>query len=342
MKWRVCAATLCLLLLGGCRSQSDAESNTVSAAVERGPLRLTIDASPRQVLIGDPVRVELRVETPDDYVVDFPAAEALGELSVSKIDTPDARPGVEGGLLWQRTYTVEPLQSGTVEIPALTVKYARKSPGATTQPALDREAQAGPLKLDVLSALSARDNVLDPRDITGTLVPPRKPLPAWAWALIVVGGLLGATLLVLLIRWVERRARRPAPPLAPEVWALRALAELETARLIESDQAREYYYRLSEIVRVYIERQFGLTAPEMTTEEFLLALARDRGAVPYDAERLREFLQACDMVKYAALTPGTQEAAQALGVARAFVDATAAARQGQTAAPASVQTEQAA
>jgi hypothetical protein len=149
-------------------------------------------------------------------------------------------------------------------------------------------------------------------------------------AAIVGGVVAGIAAIIAMILWLERRARRPAPPILPEVWALRALAELETANLVETGQAKVFYYRLSEIVRVYIERKFGLAAPEMTTEEFLNTLARNRGALPFDADRLREFLQACDLVKYAAFTPAGSDAEQALGTARAFIDATAAAAQHRT------------
>ena len=71
--------------------------------------------------------------------------------------------------------------------------------------------------------------------------------------------------------------------------------------------------------------RFRLRAPEMTTEEFLTALSRDRSAVPYDAGALRSFMEACDLVKYAALEPRAEDAAAALGAARTFVEQSAAA-----------------
>lgn len=324
---RLALVSLVLVFLGGCRQQVPTESDSVSDTVERGPLNFTVEVTPKQVWIGDPVVIELHVETPDDYLVQLPGEEELGELQVGEVDSPDPRPGVEGGLLWQRTFTIESLVSGVVEVPPLVVKYARKPTQADTEPVFEHQLETDPLEIEVRSALTTRDSVLEPRDITGALLPPKKPLSPWAWATIIGATIIVAASLVLLVVWLQRLARRPAPPIPPEVWALRALGELETARLIDSGRAKEFYYRLSEIVRVYIERQFGLAAPEMTTEEFLGTLARNRGALPCDADRLREFLQACDLVKYAAFSPRAQDAEQALSTARAFVDATAAARQ---------------
>ena len=320
-----------LLLLTGCSSKPGDESTTVTATAERGPVKVIAEAAPRKVLIGDPVKIALRVEAPDDVLVRFPGEGDFGALPVRDVEATEPRPGAEGGRVWHSTIVADALDSGLLEIPPIAIRYARTPTEPDAEPHFSSEVEVGPLEIEVLSVLTAQDDVLKPRDITGVLAPPRKPLPAWAWVLIIAGGLLGIALLVLLIRWIERRARRPAPPIAPEIWALRVLAELEAAGLIERGQAREYYYRLSETVRVYIERQFGLMAPEMTTEEFLVALTRNRGAVPYDADRLRGFLQACDLVKYAALVPGTEEAAQAIGMARGFIDATAMAHKHQQA-----------
>ncbi len=321
------------MFLGGCQQEAQTEPSSVTGTAERGPFKFAVEVSPKRVWIGDPVTVQLRVETPEEQVVQFPSEDDFGGLAVLHTETIDPRPGVEGGLVWQQTITATSYVSGVVEIPAMAVKYAPKPVDPDSEPTFEHELATEPLEIEVRSALTSQDSVFEPRDITGTLMPPAEPLSPWDWAAIAGAVVGAAALLGLLILWLRRLARRPASPILPEVWALRALAELETAGLIERGQAKQYYYSLSEIVRVYIERKFGLAAPEMTTEEFLGTLARNRGALPYDADRLRDFLQACDLVKYAAFTPRAAEAEQALSIARAFIDATAAAAQQSDAAP---------
>jgi hypothetical protein len=317
---------VCALIVG-CGRQGPSEPNSITKQVDRGPFRLTVEVAPARAWVGDPLTVELRVETPDEHLVQFPTEEDFGELQIRHVETADPRPGLEGGLVWQQTISAESFTSGVVEVPSLVVKYARKPAQADIEPAFEHELTTEPLEIEVRSALTTQESVFEPRDITGTLTPPREPLGPWAWAAIAGAIVGGAAAIVAAILWLRRRAKRPPPPILPEVWALRALADLQAANLIGGGQAKEFYYRLSEIVRVYIERKFSLAAPEMTTEEFLVTLARDRGALPYDADRLRSFLQACDLVKYAALTPRESDAEQALGTARAFIDATAAAQQ---------------
>ncbi|MBU0617084.1 MAG: hypothetical protein KKI02_05160, partial [Planctomycetes bacterium] len=60
------------LLLGGCRPQPPAEPVSVIDTAERGPFKLSVEVRPKQVWIGDRVIVDLRVETPDEHVVQFP------------------------------------------------------------------------------------------------------------------------------------------------------------------------------------------------------------------------------------------------------------------------------
>jgi hypothetical protein len=319
--------------MSGCRPKEPPEPPSVSDTVERGPFSFSVEVTPRQVWVGDPVTIDLRVHTPNEHVVQFPSEQDLGDLLVRHVETTGPRPAADGGLDRRQVFTAESLASGVVEVPSLTVKYGRKPTEPGSEPSFAHELVAKPLEIEVRSALTTQDSVLNPRDITGTLLPPREPLSAWVWLAIIGAMLAGSGAIAALVVWLRRRARRPPPPVLPEVWALRALGELVVADLLERGQAREFYYRLSEIVRVYVERKFGLAAPEMTTEEFLVALARDRGAVPYDADRLRVFLEACDLVKYAALYPRQEDAEHALGSARAFVDATAAAAQRATAAP---------
>jgi hypothetical protein len=320
-----------LALLGGCRRATAPEPDSVTQTIERGPLKLTLAAGPRAPQVGDAVRVDLSVELPADYDVLLPQAKDLGGLGARELSPPESRPGPTG-IIWRRSFTLEPLVSGPLEIPPLTVKYGRRAGPTDTQPALENELVSEPLKLEVRSALTAADKPEQPRDITGALLPPRPPRPWWHWALLA--GAIAALIAVAYVGYqtLQRWRRRPAPLVLPEIWALRALAELASYDWIDRGQSREYYYRLTEIVREYIERKFGIAAPEMTTEEFLNMLARNRGALPCQADPLRDFLEACDYVKYAALQPRRADAEGALATARSFVHQTAAAPAGVQAA----------
>ncbi len=313
-----------LLLLAplACRPASPVSPPLLSDQVSRGPVSLTVSAMPTEPWVGDVVRIELRARVPKDHDAAFDALKFPDELRATVVAPADARPQLEGDLEWRQSLTIEPVASGELEIPPVVLRYGPR--GA----ALDLELVTNPLKLKVRSALTTQDSMMQPRDISATLLPAAAPLPWWQRLAIAGGVLASAALLYGVYRVLRARAARPPPPLTPEAWALQALDGLRVREWFEQGRISPLYYRLSEVVREYIERKFALAAPEMTTEEFLAALARDRGALPYDASKLSEFMTACDIVKYAAYPARVEDAEQAVARARAFVQATASARRG--------------
>ena len=329
-----------LAIAGGCRPSAAPTSQPVTPVAERGPFKLFAKAEPTELWIGDAVTLELRVETPEDAAVAFPGGGDFGKsLEVRRIDREEPKLDPAGGYVWRQRYQLEPLASGPVEIPAVTVHYghaaasqpAQSQPGKSPagqpakSPGLENELATIPISLAVKSALTSKDSVASPREITGVLTPPHEPLKPWQIAALAAGGLAATGLIYWGFRRLRARLLKPRPPIAPEIWALQELVKLGEQRLVESGRAREFYYRLTEVVRRYIELKFALAAPEMTTDEFLNALAREPRSLPLDSPRLREFLVAGDLVKYAAMTPGAEESEASLSTARSFIHSSAAA-----------------
>jgi hypothetical protein len=126
-----------------------------------------------------------------------------------------------------------------------------------------------------------------------------------------------------------RAWRRPAAavrrPRAPHELAAEELERLRARGLVAEGAFKEFYSGLSAIVRTYLERRFALRAPEMTTEEFLLASARDGRLLPAHRRLLGDFLAESDLVKFARHLPTMAAAERAWTAGRRFVDETAAA-----------------
>ena len=154
----------------------------------------------------------------------------------------------------------------------------------------------------------------DIRDIRG----PKYLLPDWLWSALLGGAVLLALGIYGLWRWRRSRAARV---LLPYEIALQRLEEI--AALMSPARAREFSIAVSDIIRLYIEQRFNVTATRRTTEEFLrdlldssdAALARHQGL-------LGEFLHQCDFVKFAALSLTQQNMESLRQSARAFVLAT--------------------
>ena len=134
----------------------------------------------------------------------------------------------------------------------------------------------------------------------------------------------GAVLLALgalgIWRWLRRR-RQPRVLLPFEV-ALQRLEEMRA--LMQPARAREFSIAVSDVVRRYIEERFGVTATHRTTEEFLHDLLESSHA-PLARHRalLSEFLQQCDLVKFAGMSLTLHNMESLHHSARAFVLETA-------------------
>ena len=83
---------------------------------------------------------------------------------------------------------------------------------------------------------------------------------------------------------------------------------------------KEFYLRLTGIVRQYVEDTTGIRAPEQTTEEFLRDM-RSRAVFPPERSvQLAEFLESADLIKYAGQQPGEGQIDQAIARAHEFVN----------------------
>jgi len=135
----------------------------------------------------------------------------------------------------------------------------------------------------------------DIRDIRG----PKGMLPAWLIPALLAGGALLAIGGYAAWRW-HRRQRLPVA-LRPFEIALKRLEDIR--KLLDPSSVREFSIAISGLVRQYIEDGFKVTATHRTTEEFLHDLLESPDAT-LAAHRglLAEFLQQCDMAKFAGVS----------------------------------------
>jgi hypothetical protein len=177
---------------------------------------------------------------------------------------------------------------GTLTASALQVA----NPGATTpapantRPGLNTLAPTAPVSPQVSPSSDG-----DIRDIRQ----PRHIPTIQPWAAVAVGVLFLSAAAFAVWRWTRRAKLRQMLP--HEI----ALQSLEGARqLMDPEQAREYCFAVSSIIRRYVEDTFHVHAPMLTTEEFLrdLVEVRDTMLEPHRA-LLGEFLQHCDLAKFA-------------------------------------------
>src|SRR5574344_226919 len=108
--------------------------------------------------------------------------------------------------------------------------------------------------------------------------------------------------------------------LLPHQKALSEIEQIKADRMVTSENAKEYYTRLTDTLRKYIEERFGFSAMEMTSAEIIARLRSDS-----DQEKVQELtmlFETADLVKFAKHTVGVNENDRNLLSAVDFINTT--------------------
>jgi hypothetical protein len=344
-----------LVCADGCgRGQTDqgAAGPSDSGTAEKGPVKVTLAVTPNDLDFSQHAEVRLEVISEPGVTVNVEDYERalregehrfeIGVVRSTKTETPT--PTDDGKLVSTYRYELEFFLPGEYELPPATLTFVDQR-GMSREPDSQSEERAvtvEELQTEPLT-ITAREEPggqLSPEQLRTikTLAPIELPTvwSRWWWlgpltaAVVVIAAvLLVPRLRRLLARILQRDRSRRVIPIPAHEWARRQIAALIAEDLVGRGLFQEFHYRISYIVRGYIERRYGVSAAEMTTEEFLVAALTDNRFGSDTTAGLKEFLTACDMVKYARHEPTTTESDGALRAAEAFVERTCQRRPGE-------------
>ena len=152
----------------------------------------------------------------------------------------------------------------------------------------------------------------------------RRDLPPLSWRLvgICVGALALAALVVICIVLVVKAiaAKVREIKMSPIQRAMVELERLLKKGLPGRGRYKDFYVELTMVVRRYVQRKYGIRAPNMTTEEFLRELSKSGSQNEAQSRTLTEFLESADLVKFAGLEATPDMADAATGKAKGYLE----------------------
>lgn len=271
------------------------------------PMSFEFKAPEGKPLIGSPIDLEGTARFPERFAMSLPEEEQKSSsftITGLRLDPPQTEAGVTTQIVHLR---VVPFELGSQTFPSLAWSLKAANEAATLR--------SPPVKMDVQGPDPKSGDV---RDIKEPFQPPLWAVMSLTLIVLLTLGLAGYEAWQLLRPKASAQNRTAGPPKPAHEEALEQLEAL--AGLTVPD--RQSYERCAEILRVYLERRFGIPALMLTTTDLLKMMRQaeiDRPVVGL----MRDLLNRCDLVKFAKLAPEGPEYRQDIAAAIQIVKATA-------------------
>jgi hypothetical protein len=258
--------------------------------------------------------VDFKLETEND-VVDYSKSVLLTATmtapSSQKVEMPDLRQRARG-FISAEDYEEEPIVENGKTIRVVNWKL-QPAPGSAEYkiaPFSVCSSVAGPVYFKPPELPHEHDGDYE--------YVPKKALPPFGWKLVGwVSVFLAAFASLLLGLW--KLVKFIASKIKEHRMSPIERARLELERLLQKDlpslgKFKDFYVELTLVVRRYVQRKYGVRAPNMTTEEFL------RETKIPNSESLEKFLQSADMVKFAGISATREMADTAVGATKDYIE----------------------
>ncbi|MCE5179887.1 MAG: hypothetical protein LLF81_12185 [Porphyromonadaceae bacterium] len=289
---------------------------SLSVSAQRASVQATVQ--PTEILIGEQALVNLKVITPKDKTILFPVfeKEIVPGIEVITMLPPDTT--VENNVMTLNfKYVVTSFDSTLYHIPHMSVFdgtdtiYSNSFGLKVTSPQLSDSTLAYLEKINKGETDSIDFEQLQLHDIK----PVQKAPFVWTdylWILWIVLGVMLLIALVGLIIWLVLKKKRKGyfftPPvvLPAHVRAIRELDKLKEEKIWQQGREKEFYSKLTDILRNYLEEREGINAMEMTSGEILNEV---RKLLEVDSvyNNLKQILSTADLVKFAKYKPYPDE-----------------------------------
>lgn len=270
----------------------------VAAAEDGGsslfrPLELDHQAVPDKVQLGEPFTYRLAVTHPPEHRYELRVPRELGAFELSQHTR--SRKDEPGRAVTTFALQMAGFELGEQRLPDLVFDVIAPDSAGTFE--------THGAEIEITSALT--DTAIQNGEPLWDIKPPEDvPIPTYRLLWIALGVVAAVALGFLLYRRLRDRRAAPAPPapLEPlDVRTRRALDALGAQDLPAQGKAREFHFRLSEILRGYLGERYGFDALECTSPELLDKLRPlHTPGLPLDA--LERHVRESDLVKFARAT----------------------------------------
>ena len=272
---------------------------TIFLTLQVGNAQVKSGVDSTSVKIGSAISYQIEATTNPGTIVVFPEGQTFSPLEVIEslaIDTLDKT----NNLKLLKEYKITQFDSGSYTIPRQKVLIGDQSFFTDSITVEIRD-----VLVDTTKQKMYQIKPLEEVDVS--FVNWKK----YIWWILVPLALIG--LIVLFLFGKKKIQERKAQQIPPYEKAMLSLREIDESHLIEQESFKEYYSRLSDTARKYIDEEIYDHAMESTTDELIQKLDEEirSGSLNLDKhtiEELKTVLKTADMAKFANIQPDKQTA----------------------------------
>ena len=265
---------------------------SVLAASAQVSVEAVIDSI--QIFVGQQAHVTLTATAKENAKVEFPQFKPMEYITpgVEVLDRQELeqQPQDNGFVSRSMVYTMTSFDDTLYYIPPMTVKIDGK-PYESKSLAL----KVLTIEVDTLHA----EQFFGPKDVQDNPFQWSDwSLPFWLSVLMLV------LLAVAYYFYLRLRDNKPiishiriVKRLLPHQKAMKEIEQIKADKMVSSENSKEYYTKLTDTLRKYIEERYGFNAMEMTSSEIIekLMASQDQKAL----NELRQLFTTADLVKFA-------------------------------------------
>ncbi len=272
-------------------------SATFSVAAANVTVKAKLDST--NILMGK--QTTLHIQTVQDknaigHFTNETADTLSANIEVIKRLKPDTTDLDNGRIQIDRALIIQSFDSGMWTIPQS--KYVV---GKDTFKSQELYLKVIPVPVDTLKSIHDFKGVEEPPFNMFDWLPDFITDYWWIYIIMVILCGVGA-----LIYFITKKKRFPLMPKKKEIppyeEAIHSLQALKEQKLWQSGNEKEYYTRLTDILRTYIDRRFQINAMEMTSSQIIDILKKNEETKAVN-EQLKQILEIADYVKFAKERP---------------------------------------
>ena len=160
-----------------------------------------------------------------------------------------------------------------------------------------------PVKVDTLTTINDLKPVEEPPFFFSDYLP--EFLVKYWWLILLIILLISGGIYAYF-KWFKKGevpfVKKQEVYIPPYDEAIMKLTQLKSEKLWEAGQDKEYYTRLTDILRIYLNRRFEINAMEMTTGQIMDVLRKNEETLAVN-DQLNKILDMADFVKFAKMRP---------------------------------------